>query len=360
MSLQEAVWAEETASPHRVEVEEGVPFCAEPDAALLGVAQRIAAREASGSATDDAATLTGELRAQGDPHVWPHAWITTVTEEHIDERLDELRALLDSLPRAGVQRCGVASTRSRESTISVAAVWVDAVANLSPVPARARSGEWISFDATLLVPATRAKLFVLTPKGRAFAVPTTLRDGRARARFVVDMPGKWSAQLVATVEGGPRPVLEAPVFVEMTPRSAASEEVPGQGSVGIDRDPAAWLSLLLDALRRAKSLPPLRRNAALDALATRHAEAMRSAGRLGHVSGAGDPADRLRELGVETTVVGENVAHDATVPGAHRALWASVSHRVNLIDPRFDTVGVGASRDTDGSLWVSQIFAKLP
>jgi len=42
---------------------------------------------------------------------------------------------------------------------------------------------------------------------------------------------------------------------------------------------------------------------------------------------------------------------------AERALWASPSHRENLLLPRFDRVGIGVARDPDGTLWVCQTFA---
>ena len=42
---------------------------------------------------------------------------------------------------------------------------------------------------------------------------------------------------------------------------------------------------------------------------------------------------------------------------AHRALWASPSHRDNMLQPRFDRVGVGVCTDPDGSVWVTEAFA---
>jgi uncharacterized protein YkwD len=41
---------------------------------------------------------------------------------------------------------------------------------------------------------------------------------------------------------------------------------------------------------------------------------------------------------------------------AQRALWASPSHRENLLFPSFDLVGIGVAPDPDGTLWVCQVF----
>jgi uncharacterized protein YkwD len=57
---------------------------------------------------------------------------------------------------------------------------------------------------------------------------------------------------------------------------------------------------------------------------------------------------------------GENVAHNLDVTHAHRAQWASPSHRENLLQPRFDRIGIGVALDPDGSIWVCEVFADFP
>ena len=81
---------------------------------------------------------------------------------------------------------------------------------------------------------------------------------------------------------------------------------------------------------------------------------------VGHDVGDGDPKDRLERTGIFLPLVGENVAHAANVVLAHRALWSSPSHRDNLLQPRFDRVGIGVSSDPDGSVWVTQLFGTTP
>ncbi|HEY3493779.1 MAG TPA: CAP domain-containing protein, partial [Polyangiaceae bacterium] len=63
--------------------------------------------------------------------------------------------------------------------------------------------------------------------------------------------------------------------------------------------------------------------------------------------------------GLTPTLLGENVAHARNALLAHRALWASPSHRANLLEPNYDSVGIGVAEDADGSVWVSELFAKL-
>ena len=42
--------------------------------------------------------------------------------------------------------------------------------------------------------------------------------------------------------------------------------------------------------------------------------------------------------------------------GAHRALWASPSHRGNLLLDQFTKVGIGVVRGPDGAVWVTELF----
>jgi uncharacterized protein YkwD len=106
--------------------------------------------------------------------------------------------------------------------------------------------------------------------------------------------------------------------------------------------------------------PALTRDATLDGIAEGHAVAMRKLGRIAHDAGDGDPARRVESAGLGVLVTGENVAHAPDVTRAHRVLWSSPSHRENLLQPRFDGVGIGVALDPDGSIWVCEVFADFP
>ncbi len=84
---------------------------------------------------------------------------------------------------------------------------------------------------------------------------------------------------------------------------------------------------------------------------------MAAARALAHDAGDGDPSERMQFAGVTAGTSGENVAHAATVALAHRALWASPSHRANLLRREFEDVGVAVVRDDRGDAWVVETFA---
>jgi uncharacterized protein YkwD len=269
------------------------------------------------------------------------------------ERLD---AWVAAGPEAS-RRCGVASGTGADGATTLVAVAVQALADLSPLPTRARTGQWLTLEARLRTAAAGASVVVLDPGGGARTVPSWREGSVLRARFAAERPGQLAVQVLAEVAGGPRPVLQASVFVDVDPPAvgaAADPPAPGEAAAGGTDDEA--LARMIDAARGSVGLPGLVRDARLDELARAHARRMAAAHELAHDAGDGDPLDRLHAAGLDALRTGENVARASSLPLAHRALWESPSHRMNLLG-RFDRVGVGVARDDRGQVWVTETFA---
>lgn len=330
--------------------------CARSDGALDRVAARLATRLDAGNV--EPAELAFELRAAGSPHVWPRAWSYTGAALDADDTVRRARRWLGGFGDGGVRSCGAAHTTA-EGRESVTLVAVDALADLKGVPLSARTGQWLDLTASMLVPAREAKVVVLGPQGAPRPIPTSLEAGVVRARFAPSSPGTWLVQVLADVDKGPRPVLEAYVHADTTPPTAfASQPAPGEGAGGAAADPTDALLAMVNAARHAEGLGALARVAELDRAALVHAEAMRDARVLGHDVGKGSVKFRLEALGLEPAAFGENVARAASAARAHRAIWASPSHRTNLLERRYDSVGLAAVTGPDG-LWVTEVFADL-
>jgi hypothetical protein len=348
-------WATETTSPRPSAGEPRVlAACPETDRALDAIAAEVATHSLP---ADDVEGLTYALRAAGEPHVWPRAWMLEGKKIDLAEANTRFAAWLGSAAHLGQLRCGVARS-SRRGSEAIAAVAVDAEADLEHLPMRARTSSWIDLGARTLVPATGAKVVVLGPRGAPRILPTSYIDGRVKARANVDHPGSWLFQVLLDGAGGPRPVLEALVFAGVEPpasqpwSAAPGEEVAATGETVAD------LERMLTAARRTETLPPLVRQAELDRVARIHTERMMHAASLAHDAGDGDPKDRVERASIPAQEVGENVAHAADVILAHRALWGSPSHRANMLERRFDRVGIGAATAPDGSVWVTELFAR--
>jgi uncharacterized protein YkwD len=358
---------EMTTSPREVaavpsELAAFLQQCRLGDAGLARVAERFARRQSEGSAALDVSEISFALRAEGSPYVWPRAWTLEGGDLVGPAAVQRMRAWLDGFGDGGERRCGVALVSGRERSV-LAAVAVDALADLEPLPVRQRTGSWVDVNASMRVPASDAKLIVLGPSGAPYAVPTSFDGRRVRARFRADKPGAFLIQLLANVTGGPRPVLEATVYADVHPPSSFFvDSAPGEPSVppAPDVDQSDALFGMINRARAFEQSPLLQRDASLDAVAEQHAQAMRRLQRIAHDAGDGDPRSRVEAANLDVLAAGENVAHALDVTRAHRALWASPSHRENLLESRFDRVGIGTALDTDGSIWVCEVFADVP
>jgi uncharacterized protein YkwD len=353
--------AEEDRDPREVSL---TAACGTDDGALARVAHELVELRARGLGAPDAELLVAKLRAAGEPYVRPRVIVATGHAPIDDTRL---RSELARRGRSGAPvRCGVGIAKTPHGGEVIVALRIDALADLAPLPTRARTGEWLSFEARLHVGARSAKLVVMGPHGAPRSVPTSLDGvtGIARARFALDQPGAFTVQLVGDLPEGPRPLLEARVFADILP-SPPGEEAPAPGeesvapAAGSDRaGDAVALSRMVAALRAFEGSPPLAHDDKLDALANAHAERMRDGRSVAHDLGEGDFRDRFEAEGtLDASAVGENVAHAPTLALAHRALYASPSHRINLLRVDYTHMGIGIARAEDGSVYVCETFA---
>ncbi|MFZ5893097.1 MAG: CAP domain-containing protein [Myxococcota bacterium] len=333
------------------------PMCAEWDAALQPVAQELAENAANGGVALEASDVEAKLREHGAPYVWPRAWTLAGGPQLLDELRPRLEPWLAQESPTGKRRCGGAIVKRAATRLGAALVVVDALADLAPLPARVRVGSWVSVEANFLVPHAGAKVIVLGPRGRPRPVPTAVDGGAVRARFAADYEGPWLVQVLGDVAGGPRQVLQALLMAGEGARLARATPAPGEGAAA--SSDAAGLLAMLNAARASERITGVASDAELNRLAAEQAEALRSARRVAHDLGGGDPQTRVAAAGLDATIVGENVAHANTLAHAHRALWSSPSHRANMLDDRFDTVGIGVAVDSDDSVWVCELFARL-
>jgi uncharacterized protein YkwD len=269
-----------------------------------------------------------------------------------------------------LSRCAVAIARTPHGGEVVVGIAADALGELAAIPTHARTGEWLAFDARLALPARGATLVILGPHGAPRTVPTSYdaRTGRTKARFALDRPGAFKVQLVADVDEdresgethGPRPLLEAKVYADVPlPATLDAEPAPGEdaanGATGADA-----IARMVDAARASEGLGKLVRDPRLEELAKRHVERMRDRGAIAHDVGDGDARERFEAEDGAATRIGENVAKASTEAAAHRALWDSPSHRMNLIRADYTHVGIATATAPDGTVFVCEVFASRP
>jgi uncharacterized protein YkwD len=116
----------------------------------------------------------------------------------------------------------------------------------------------------------------------------------------------------------------------------------------------------VNEVRRAHGLALLERDAALDAVARAHAEAMGGRDVLAHRDPAnGSLADRARAAGITFRAIGENLARTRGMADPTSAVvegWLrSPGHRRNILGARFRKAGVGVWHD-GRTYYVTQLF----
>lgn len=99
---------------------------------------------------------------------------------------------------------------------------------------------------------------------------------------------------------------------------------------------------LVNQERVTAGLEPLMPHATIRSAARAHGIEMFTFGYLSHRSRDGRwPNQRVKDLRVRVTIVGENLAYAQDVREAHRSLIASVPHRANILSPRYRLFGIG-------------------
>jgi hypothetical protein len=318
----------------------------------MRVATALVGRRIDGKTPLDDRQLKQLTRAAGVPQVWPRAWLLSGQHEPAAERT-KLGRWLRRTPQ-GQRRCGIARGATKDGEPVVGAVVVRVVADLEPLPHRTSASRWLKLHATLHAAAQNANVVLLGPRGRPRRVLSSLSDGQLRSRFRLDKPGRWLIQVIADLDVGPLPVLEAVVFVESPPPA----ELLGDETAKHAHGRNASLLSMLHRVRKREGLRRLRHDSSLDRAALQHAKAMIRARRVAHDIGGGTPAERVAAQHIRATRVGENVARAPSVERVHAALWDSPSHRENMLDSGFARVGVAMVRDRRGRLWAVQLFAQ--
>jgi len=65
-------------------------------------------------------------------------------------------------------------------------------------------------------------------------------------------------------------------------------------------------------------------------------------------------------IGYPWTMLGENVGRGYSLEQIHNAFMNSPAHRANILSGRFDSIGMGVTRDSAGQYWVVQEFMDQP
>jgi uncharacterized protein YkwD len=99
-------------------------------------------------------------------------------------------------------------------------------------------------------------------------------------------------------------------------------------------------------------------NDKLNEIAQYHSDNMSKLDFFGHTDPMGmGPGERAKEFGF-TDPIGENIAMDSSVEGAHNGLFWSAAHRSNMLGKTWGRVGFGFAKSAkDKSILVTENFS---
>ena len=116
---------------------------------------------------------------------------------------------------------------------------------------------------------------------------------------------------------------------------------------------------LLNQDRKNYGLPALTLDPALCGIARIKSCDMRDNHYFAHESPTyGRVKDMLSRFGYAYNGAGENIAHHATVEKAQAAFMSSSGHRQNILSGAWTKVGIGICVDSNGFVYVTQIFVR--
>ena len=131
-------------------------------------------------------------------------------------------------------------------------------------------------------------------------------------------------------------------------------------SAGAD-DPSPVERELLDSTNRERALnhlAPLKWDAALASAARTHCNRMAQEGRISHeLPGEPELSARAIQSGVRFSKVGENVGDGPSLLEIHVGWMNSPGHRGNILDPVFNSIGIGVS-ERNGQFFATQDFSR--
>ncbi|MEX2425827.1 MAG: CvpA family protein [Thermomicrobiaceae bacterium] len=147
----------------------------------------------------------------------------------------------------------------------------------------------------------------------------------------------------------------------VVPEEETSYRVPPTGDSDLNAaegDEAEIFDLVNDE-RVERGLNALTYDPELVPVARGHSGEMLEEGYFSHISPTtGTLADRLRNAGISYMSAGENLAYAPNIDVAHRGLMQSDGHRANILEPSFERAGMGVLTAPDGTIMVTQIFAR--
>jgi uncharacterized protein YkwD len=266
----------------------------------------------------------------------PAAFLVVTSADRAPEALAEVAAT--AAAATGATHLGVGAAERDGSTLLVLLA-ADRKVRLDRFPSSVPPGGRATLSGTLRRGLRHPRVLATLPSGDVRELDVS-GGGAFRAEVPFPLAGAYVVEVVAEGRGGP----EIAALLAVSAGAAPTARVRAPRAEPARADAEAEVFRAVNALRASRELPPVAAAPDLTAVARRHSEAMREAGRIAHVlPGAGDLTERLRGAGIAFRRAYENVASAAGALAAYALTEESPAHRANLLQPRVTRVGIGVA-----------------
>ena len=192
---------------------------------------------------------------------------------------------------------------------------------------------------------TRMSALLSYPTGKV--APLELRNSGERFRGEVSFPagpGTYRVELIAEQQGQTQVagILEVRVGEPAQGLAAIEDFYLGHQRLATEAEAEMTMARMINSFRESQGLRLLAVNPGLMVMAKDHSRDMKVNAFFGHDSPSrGGFKQRKEAAGFKGAVVQENLALHTSLGAAMNALLESPAHRKNLVNPDFDSVGVG-------------------
>jgi uncharacterized protein YkwD len=268
--------------------------------------------------------------------------LRSAAEAQIDERVRG----------RGFTHLGIGVAEKTSGELALVVLYVRRLVELAPLPRLAKPPSF-KVRGTTLRPARAWSAVLTTPRGEAAPLPVE-RSGRHVSLSVPfgEGPGRYTVELLAHTELGP----EVAALWSFSLGEAEPDAVwESATSTRAAPEAGARLEALIQAVRVQYGRARPTRDTALDQAARGHAADVCRAMRAAHILPGGTTPDQRAARAGHAGPVAENIAIAASVEIAHQNLLDSPSHRLNLLERRVQSFGLGLV-ESRGTWCVVELF----
>jgi uncharacterized protein YkwD len=309
------------------------------------------------------------LQRQGIIEPSPHLLVVWGPLDQPQAIVDQLVPRLPELLAAGATaRLGVgAAARDGHEGVVVFALQGSAI-QIKPVPRSLPEGGKIKIQGKLSAPFTDPEVFVTYDNGSVIRLAS---GGKTPVEFGAEVDcsghlGRQQIEVTGIDATGSTVLANFPVWCNQEAPASISVDTTIDDSPVVDgADAEARLLALVNRDRAAAGIPQLVWDEGLADVSRAHSREMQATGVVAHISPTtGTAADRVKNAGIVTAAVLENVARAYGIGEAHVGLMNSPGHRANLMSGVATHVGIGVilGEDVAGrrELFVTQVFIRIP